>query len=207
MPKFKCPFNYPAKSRKDMIAFLTYIGGHCTMHNNYPLAFNVKAYGVDLSFDHLWQEYHAKGQGDMTPKPSDLTFQGGLAYRKLCEEQYADNEELLFDWAIEDARRSVSDGDCYRMTWHGKLADVKFGFIGRQGGWLVIEEFEGFNLSNVYNSEFEDVLKDMPFETLSLLYRLAVQWEEEFTRKRAEEQIEYYAASTLFVNLVEPEWQ
>ncbi|MCK5307111.1 MAG: hypothetical protein KAJ73_00735 [Zetaproteobacteria bacterium] len=206
MTNIKCPYSYTARSRKAMTEFLTGIGGHCD-HDNYPLAFNVKAHGVDLSFDHLWKKYHVEGSGEMAPKPSDLTFQGGLEYRKLCKEQYDQHEDYLFEWGSDGARMGITDGDSYRMLWNGKLANVKFGFIGRQGGWLVIEEFEGYSLSGVYNSDFPEFLAELTFKELRLLYRLAVQWVVDLGGDVASREIEYQAAFSLFVNLVEPEWQ
>lgn len=210
MPKLKCPYTYPLKSRKAQVDYLTDIGGYYSRHGTYPLEFNVAAY-ADLDFDTLWP---------LMLEECSLEFPEGTSKRSLLEycarKAYADCSAYLWEWAVEDAQRGVLETDAYSMLWDGAALDVKLGFHGRGGKHLCIEEFEGIRLEGLNPETLgellmtqngpgaEDVLDaprlkkgfewQIPTARVNLLYRYVRQCEIDFTYTKAEQEVEHQAA-------------
>jgi hypothetical protein len=214
MPKFKCPYTYPARSRE---AMAKYIATGCGReywgdHKPYPLHYRVKAYSLDLTFEHLWDRFAPEHF------PSDVREQGGTVlerYKIVCRHEYDglskdDSSDTLWTWGVEEAWRSLNDGDTYRMLWSGaETYDVKFSLRGRSGGWLCIDYFEGYKL-DVGADELYNQLnnpEEISFIKLRIFYMLARQWEVDFTGEKAASEIEYQAAFQFFVNVCERAWE
>jgi hypothetical protein len=105
MSKIKRPaqYNAPLKSRKAIIAFLQ---GHTdyqrSMSTCSPLAWNVKDYGSDLSFDHLVEVFRKSGYyGD------DDVWLDSPEYLAAARENYEEVEDDLWNWAIEECQEGV----------------------------------------------------------------------------------------------------
>jgi len=194
------PYQYPLRSRKAIIEYLTsgfrYDRGY---HERYSLSFDVKAYNVDLDFDHLWEKYSKEYM------PDHWECGNRLSYKKLAKEKYEEVKENLWDWGQEGAWRNVDDGDCYRMLWSGTVFDTKFGLAGRSGGHLVVTEWNNYSLDGT-SEDFDRDLEEMGWEDLRNLYKMVCQWEVDFTSENASAEVEYQAAFTFFVNIVDPEW-
>ena len=210
MPKLKCPYTFPHKSRKAKVDYLTDIGGYHSRHDSYPLEFNVAAY-ADLDFETLWKLLLEERQSE---------YSEGTTSRALFEfaarKAYADCEDRLWSWALEDAQRTVLETDAYTTLWDGTSLDVKLGFHGRGGKHLCIESFEGITLRGLNPDSLgellmcqngpggEDVLDaprlkkgfewQIPGERVDLLYRYVRQCEIDFTSSKAEAEVEYQAA-------------
>ena len=191
-----------------MIDYICSNGGYSDRHTRFALEYNVKAYSANLDFDNLLKIFD---HGDEALKTNPVW----LAVAKQC---HTDNEDRLWEWGIEDARRNVDDGDGYWMPWDGERAyNVEHGFYGRQGGHLCIESFEGRSLKlspesleNEMMQGREDGYGDAnywAFDEIKKLYKMCRQWEVDFTPDKASREVEYQAAFCLFANIVEPAWE
>jgi hypothetical protein len=174
----------------------------------FPLNYNVKAYGVDLSFNHLWDRYAKEHL------PSDVLEEGGLTlerYKDVALNEYnCLDENTLWGWGQEEAYRSLEDCDTYRLLWDGTHPEaVEFRLLGRCGGHLCIQSVNGYSLNvgadALYNMLIDPEQIDM--KRLRILYKLARQWEKDFTGEKASAEIEYQAAFQFFVNVVQAAWE
>ena len=212
MPKFKCPYTYPHRSREKMAHYVAincgeYWAGH---HDGcFPLNYYVKADHVDLDFDHLWEKYAPE---HMPAEVKDVVKnpEFAAAYEMVARREYDRIEQnTLWEWGQEGAWNSVTDSDTFGSLWSGGTYKCKFGLYGRSGGHLCVEEAVGFNL----NKKPEDLYNELNdpeytrIEDLRILYKLARQWEVDFTAKKASAEIEYQAAWQFFVNVVEGAWE
>lgn len=193
----KNPYRFSLKSRIDIINFLTsyehYLRGRW---ESSPLAWNVKAYGVDLSFEHLIDVYRTSG--DYSKEDHWLDYPEFLV---PALDKFKEVEDDLWSWGREAACDQVSDPDAYRSLWDGKLLDVEYGFAGRSGGWLLMLSFQGHKLQRMERYEFEDWLGNIEFSILKDLYKLVVQNDHDFRREAVEREIEYQATFTFFENI------
>lgn len=193
MPKLKQPEAYRAvlRSREDIVSFFESRARYVSYHGYSPCAWNVKAYGVDLSAEHLFEVH--KLRGEYAPSESDTeNHAAALA-------AYEEIQDKLFEYAIVDAQRGVHDCDCYRTLWSGPTLDVKYEFAGRSGGWLVISAYYGEPIPTT-----EDGLVDwwsgLPFNRLRDLYKLSVQNDADFRRANIVQIVEEAAAWYWLVN-------
>ena len=212
MKKPKCPYTFPHTSRRAKVDYLTDIGGYYSRHETFPLEFTVSAACADLDFDSLWEgllEEHRHEFPDGSRKQDILKF---------CAKKVYDKEkDNLWEWAVEDACRSLHESDTYRMLWNGsKSLRVEFGLYGRGGKHLCLESFEGITLKGLNPESLgellmtqngpggEDILDEpllkphfewqVPTDRLNLLYRYVRQCEIDFTSANAEKEVEYQAA-------------
>lgn len=220
--KLKCPYTFPHKSRKAKVDYLTDIGGYYSRHGTYPLEFNVSVAGADLDFDDLWA---------MVMEERGVDYPEGTRQRallKFCAQKvYDKTKDHIWEWAVEDAGRSLQDADTYRMLWDGdKVLDVKLGLHGRSGKHLCIEEFEGMRFHNVDPETLGETLlrqespdgcdsvSDLPRTKwgwkwtiagtfVDTLYRYVRQCEIDFTSTKASSEVEYHAAYRLQADAVD----
>ncbi len=210
MKKPKCPYTFPHTSRRAKVDYLTDIGGYYRRHDTYPLEFNVAAY-ADLDFNKLWP---------LMLEECPLEFPEGTSKRSLLEhcalKTYAECHDHLWEWAVEDAQRTVLETDAYSMLWDGTTLDVKLGFHGRGGKHLCIEEFEGIRLGGLNPETLGELLMtqngpgaesvfdaprlkkgfewQIPTARVNLLYRYVRQCEIDFTSGKAGAEVEHNAA-------------
>lgn len=113
----------------------------------YPFSFNVKMYCA-LDFERAFAELVKQ---EYVNTADAIVCLGDLSDVK---EVWA-NHDLIYDYIIDDMREQLTGTDVFRSVrpslerkWKvdsSKCWDVKYGFAGRSGGHLVIEEFEGHN--------------------------------------------------------------
>jgi hypothetical protein len=190
--KAKLPGYYraPLRSREAIVGFLLQHYDRF-LSDCSPLAWGVKAYGVDLSYEHL-STVHQADAGELGWGPEQ---------RKAARALYAEYEEHLWDWGVAAARCGVSDCDSFKQLWDGTELDVAYEFAGRSGGWLLMLRFAGQDLSTLYSVDFASWLADLEVKTLRNFYRLVVQCEHDFRREAVEAEIEYQAAFCFFNNI------
>ncbi len=203
----KTPAHYsaPLRSRAAIITWIdstfSHRGGYNYDHRNWLVCQSVKTHNCDLSFDHLLDV--AAERGDITVHKGDPVWE--VAARATYDDS---GESQLWDWAIEDARRTfngrkgehyhIPDDDGFNALYDGTPVDVEFAFLGRSGGWLVLTHFDGHELSGD-----GEVLTEMPLPTLRRLYRYLVMLRADLTRPglTPSDRVEDAAAWLVFVNL------
>lgn len=188
----------PLTDQEHIIGFLidhdSYYRGY---HDSCPLAWNVKVYNLDLSPDHLIDVF--KESGECGPENQWIDFP---EWREPAFAKHAEiGESQLCEWAIGDARESVTGTDCYRCLWKGDYLDAEYGFYGRSGGWLCLTRFEGTRLNRMDRTDFRDYLESLTDATLRNLYELVVQNDHNFLREAVKAEIELMAAFTWIENL------
>lgn len=198
---------YPHRSRAAMIDYLTNVGGWSTMYSEaYPFAFNCKAYLVDLSWDNVWAI--AVKEGYVSEAIEDPSDQRELdAYRTFAYLHYEKKEGHLFYWGMEEAQRTLMESDAYSMISNGTVVDVKWAMRGRSDGWAVITEIEGYELNHAVEDNLEEMLQEMPWPTLQLVYKFVYEMEQKLNPITASREIEHNAVFTLFVNRINPDWE
>lgn len=190
MSKRPAYYAAPLRSRKQIVDFLA-------DHTRYdrdealPLAWNVKLYGLDLDFDHLIEVYRNSGE-----YPRDARWLDYPEFLTPAKGKYEENEDNLFDSAVEAARRNIEDGEV--TLWKGDTLAVSYEFHGRSGGWLVMTSFMGDKLGGMWAADFREWLTELDYNKLRNLYELVVQNDHDFARKQAIAEVEYQAASLLF---------
>lgn len=190
-PKY---YQTPLRSRDAIIAWIKEnTADRYYDHENCPFCFNVKVYRVDFDFDHLLKIYREQQDGN---KHDDW-----LAEARQRWEEHKDND--LWEWAVENCREAFccgSDGtpnqDTYRTLWDGTELDVSYSFRGRSGGWLSLDRFQGWTLT-----DFPEALTKMSYKELRQLYQLIVMLVHDLRREAIRAEIEYQAAWALFVNV------
>ncbi len=207
--KTKTPAKYraPLQSRTAIVTWLERAADRHYFEDcrRWLFAFDVKAHRLDLSFDHLLSV--AAKHGDITVHPDDPIWVE--AARERFDEQ---NENSLWEWSIDRARETFTgrkaahygkpDDDGYNMVWDGTEVDVEFAFFGRSGGWLTLTHFEGHELAG---DSVAEVVEDMSYKTLKLLYRYLVMFKADLKSSPSESRIEDSAAWTFFVNTLDDE--
>lgn len=199
----------PIRGRKKQLEWLL---AHETHYDDSDrkryLSWNVKLYSVDLGFDHLLKVYKTKhctvqtATGTEQKIPRQYTDEKWLA---LAREKYDEIKDNLFEWAVEDTRRSLIEGYGYQCLWNGTEFKVEYGFIGRSGGHLVITSFGGGSFVSAISLD-QDTLIDiqdndsLTTKQVSDLYQFVVQCDHDFRRQNAEDEVEYNAAFALFEN-------
>jgi len=84
-----------------------------------------------------------------------------------------------------------------------KYFDVKFGFAGRSGGYIVIEEFEGRTLRGMSTEDLTDMLQDrsestyMTNEWCRNLLAMMYEWDQCFTPEIATKELQYQITSRI----------
>ena len=167
---------------------------------------NVKLHRVDLSFENLVKRFkEAHGVDSYGFHLEDPEF------LKLALAAHEENEGYLLDWGIEDARNDwrsnrtaddgAPDGDAYSTVWDGTHVDVRYRFLGRQGGWLVLERYEHEQLDTSHISDLEGFLNDQSYDWLKLFYTYLFEITAFLRRHTPEQRVEEAAAWSLLVNI------
>lgn len=195
-------YRTPLKKKHDIINFITSrTTSRHYWHDWYQLCWNVKCYDCDLSFEHLLDVYRDNlGEEDLSDVPG---------WQDFARHQHELHENQLWEWGIEYARGYfIGDGvnDTFFMTWEGKSLDVSYGFIGRSGGWLTINDFEGYTFWGA-KSSCELSLMDMEYPELRDLYKLVTILCHDLRHESVRDAIEQGAAWDLFSNIIAPEWE
>lgn len=194
-------YKYPLRSRAAILEWLKARKPYFGHYEFYPLNWNVKAYGVNLDFDHLVKRFQEWASPDIAP--GGKYHEAYLAYARKKHAQLRDDE--LWQWGTEEAWRSVENDDGRRMLWNdeGPQVDIEFGLEGRSGGHLVVRKYDGFTFGRGRERyEWEQYLDELTWKDLWYLYRMVVTWDADFTQEAARDEIEYQAAFQFFVNHV-----
>jgi hypothetical protein len=163
-------------------------------YNTWLFCFNVKLYALDLSFDHLLERWNRSGEiGADSPLLLDATYVADC--RKKYDELYGKDNQRLYDYAVEDASRNVTDDDTYNTLWVDSSIKVTKGFKGRSGGWLVIYKFNGIELTRDLDLTDPD---QIDYKTLRQLYEYIVMMSHDFGEGKPEAEVEYQAAWLFF---------
>jgi len=164
------------------------LGQHST--GTWLFCWNVKLYGVDLSFDNLVRAFKRSGHGDLS--------EGFLKEAMAVYEGIS--HETLIEWGANDAARSfcggrdyAPDDDAYSMLWDGSPVRTRFAFMGRSAGWLVMTSFEEILLTTDTDLHAES------YRTIRGLSEM-VWFVDRCVRGKACETVENNAAFSLFVN-------
>lgn len=188
----KTPKHYraPLRSRAKILAWLV-DRAESNPRKAYGLfCYNVKLHNLNTDFAHLCEL--ARNAGELAPDASPR-------YLAAVEAVYNDKSEAVFEAATEAARESVVNDDTHRMLWDGSGAIAEWTFDGRSGGWLVLKEFGGADLSGpLQYTDAAGFLSDMPYPWLRRLYRFLIQCDHDF--RNPESEVEYQAAFNLFAN-------
>lgn len=182
----KCPYNFPHKSRKAIIEYLSGIGGYSERYERWPLEWNCKTYHADFDGDTL-----RKHVSTLAP-----------AHDTKWDEWLANNQSA-WEWWIEDARSYYLDG-LYASYPGADQGDWHFQFAGRSGGHLVIESWRGNTLRGMNEDEFIEWLQELSWRDLVAFYRGVVCLCKDVTPRNAANEIEFIAAN--YREQLEDEW-
>lgn len=163
---------FPHKTLKAMRSYLKDTSCLQSGHKRYYLYFNVKAHFADFTVEHLFNKRAEVFGGQFDKIPEDTQFAMFIrAYNEIGTVE-------LWNWAIEDAQRSVNDDDFYRTTRvDDKPIEVKFEFMGRSGGYAVPVEYNYSDMGDFSCKEdWDDWIDGMESESLRRLYRQAREW-------------------------------
>jgi hypothetical protein len=191
----------PLKKRADIANYLlNRRGRYYREHGHLLFVFNVKVYSPDLSFDHLLDLHDKSGYGE-----------GKVTDPYWVEEARQRHAEMdlddLYQWAIEDAGRLITDSDSFTHLYDGTPVDVGFAFVGRSGGWIALTKFEGIKLidpdylRDLFEGNAEDGAPTMSYQSLRRLYALVRILEHDLTQDKAESEVEFQAAFCFFCNV------
>lgn len=196
------------KSRKAMVDFICGIGGYSDRRDCWAIEFNISADRVDLTQEHLW-ELLSSGKMDVGPddtySPEKL-----LQVKALFWKVYAEHEEALWSWAVEEAYESWKDSDTPYETFTGERINWKWEIQGRGGKHLCMTECDGDSLecsTDDLESDLRPTGKDTVWSHAEVrkLFIICVQNSVDLTPKRISEEVEYRAAWRLWVSFCEGE--
>ncbi len=194
-------YTTPLKKRSDIASYLmNRRGRYYREHGHLQFVFDVKVYSPDLSFDHLFALHANSGYGE--GKVNDPYWVEEARQRHAETDQ-----DDLYQWAIEDAGRLVTDSDCFNHLFDGTPVDVEYAFVGRSGGWIGLTKFEGIEMTDperlrdVFEGNDEEGEPTMSYQSLRRLYSLVRMLEHDMTQEKAQAEAEYQAAFGFFVNV------
>lgn len=197
-------------SRAKMVRWLTDNSGYSSRHQRYALEWNVAAYRADTSYDRM-DHWIKELQGVMLDvEPCNMD-----AFRMLARRLHEESEDQMWEWGVDDARRAVTEDDCYTSTFTG-LTDlpVTYRFEGRGGKHLCMDTFRNINLHQSGDDLEADLMEkdDDGDWTISHahvieLFLLCVEAQVCFTVEAASAEVEHMAWTGFFANTVIPEWE
>ena len=174
--KTKCPYTYPAKSRKAMTEYLTshesYGGWNHPFRGYSPLSWNVK----------LGRTNNDGKRGEYTTTP-----EFDEAWEAYCE-----SNNGLWDLIVEDMQRQYIEGE-YTTFPGDDQGRWKFGFAGRSGGHMLLEKWDDLDFLRHFSGEddWAQWLAEIGFYTLRELYRAVRCMDTDFTRANIDSEFEY----------------
>lgn len=178
----KCPYTFPHRSRRQMIAYLLDRRTYADNYTPYVFAWNVKAHAVD------WER--PAGEYELDPA-FDAAWRGRLDSGETYGPEYQ---------AFEDARRYI-DGDEWSSYPGDDQGDWKFYFAGRQAGWIVLQEWRGWRIGGRGREDLAEWLAELETPTLRAFYRGIRTADSDFTPAKAAENVAYY------LNDLRHEWE
>lgn len=194
-------YKTPLKRRADIAAYLlNRQGRYYRDHGHLLFCFCVKVHDPDLDFDHLLDLYRKSGYGGDTLNDPAWIEEAGQRHAET-------DQDDLFQWAIQDAGRLVTESDCFNHLYDGTPVEVEFAFVGRSGGWIALTEFEGIKMTDpevlrqVLEGKDEESEPTMSYQSLRHLYALVRMLEHDLTQDKAQAETEHQAAFNYFSNL------
>lgn len=168
--------------------------GHCFDRDYAHFCWNVKLRRLDLSFDNLMAVYR-KWEDSRLTDPATVE-----KCRQVYDQKHGDDTEGLYEIAVELACEHVVESndtaDSYKTLWFGGDIRPVLRFGGRSGGWIYLESFNGHNLLDAHEDDIRDVLNEMDWHTLKLLYAFVVMCNADFADPDTE--VEIQAACQFF---------
>ncbi len=171
-------YQTPLRSRAAITEFIAQDWrGYYSRHENFALAWDVKAYAVDI-----------------LTKPEDFGLEARFddAWAAYCEEDIE-----MFWRACEDAASYYLEGlyCSYPGTDQG---DYEFTLCGRSGGHLCLVSWRGWSLENRNYCNREDFLAEfcvgLTFPELRDFYKAIVCMDHDLTPAKASEEVSYHIA-------------
>jgi hypothetical protein len=153
-----------------MTAYIVDRKAYYADHTSFAFSWNVKAYNVNCK--------HPKGE-----KLNPIFDDEWLAEMESNCERY--------NWAQEDAQSFYAAPENLWTSWPGDdQGDWQFGFYGRGGGHMCLEQWRGTKL---YGSYFDlaEWLESLTFKELRKFYIGIVCADHDFTPRAACEEVEY----------------
>jgi hypothetical protein len=183
-------YRMKVSSRREIIKEILELAAQKGQYNRY-ICFNVKIYQIDLSFDNLIETYKKSQKEDLS---REFLSAAKVKYDQL-------NIDDLYNIALERAREGVLEGDYFRFLLNGMLLDIQYDFIGRSGGHLSIETFNGYDLSSRSYTEFISKLEEMKYSDLKNLYRIILRLKHDLTSEKIRKEIEIRCAFDFVENV------
>lgn len=144
------PYDFPSRTRLDIVAELAAHAVHREFHGRNHLAWNIKIYDADLS---------GRSEG----------YAPNEAYDKLWEAYVAANKDMVVQEACSDALRHYLDGEATSFLGDD-AGDFEFQVTGRSGGWLELSKFDGRSLGFGSMGDRVETLLEMDEDALARLY-------------------------------------
>ena len=181
----ECPYPTPLSDRRDIIKSILGREMHRVdgPYSKVALAWNIKVGGFDTSGHH---------EGIEVDPAFDQRW-----------EDHAGSDEYLFVNCCESALRSFLEGE-YTLWDSDKPVDAKLLTTGRQGGWLVLSEFGGYDITFDSVNDLEECLVEMDDADLVTLYKLVSHLDVDLSRERRFAEMAYQYASER--QRMEEEW-
>jgi hypothetical protein len=198
----RCPYTFPARTRKAMLAYLEEHEHYWPMNSNNGgrvLAWNVKLYNVDNSGRaERWARVYKI-------KPRDLAKEFG-ALREERDEAWRtklDEEPDLFWHVVEDASRMYLEGEW--TNYPGiEQGEWKFFRNGRSGGYFCLEDAPDWlpkprgwaccRMTWDSKADYIDWLQSLPTDTLRRFYRAIRVLDHDLRREAVEAEFSYQLA-------------
>jgi len=151
----------------------------------------------------------AIGHGECTDETIQAALDGNHGNHSL-DRKFSQ----IWDWARDDAAENLNGSDCYNSLWDGEFKDiapVRWGFHGRGGGHLCLEQFNGMHLDwskdHLSREDWEETnsyfWRDMAWSDLWTLYRFVVQCDWDFRPGSATREINYQMGFMLVNHILE----
>lgn len=184
----KCPYSFPARSRKAMLA---YLGAHSSYwpmsswNRGFVLAWNVKIYKLDSSGKAAPLDYPVQDRFDAQ------------------WEAYAENDSHLFWEACENAARLYTDGEW--SNYPGiEQGEWQFGINGRSGGYMILSDAPAWltkprgwacnRMTWDSRGDYQEWLAELPTDQLRRFYRAIVALDRDLRREACESEVAYHIA-------------
>lgn len=195
------PYSFPARSRRDMIAYLHEHDTYWPMNSNNGgcvLSWNVKIYNFDdAGKGELWARVNkikpASLRKEFSPRPD----------RDAAWQSYIEADPEFFWHVAADAGRMYYDAEW--TNYPGiEQGEWKFFSNGRSGGHLCLSECPGWvpaprafrccEMTWQSKSDFQDWVTDLSTETLRKFYRAIRVLDTDLERPKVEAEVSYQVA-------------
>jgi hypothetical protein len=143
------PYDFPLRTKLDIVAFIASHAMHRDGHSPVRLAWDIKVHNPDVSGT----------SGETPPNP---------AYDDLWKAYVAANDHVYQD-ACGDGLRQYLDGEATVYPGEGQ-GDYAFEVTGRSGGWLELASYKGNRIGFRSIPEFVDDLLEMDDADLVGIY-------------------------------------